>query len=253
MFNIKLSITGNQIGSEVFFEYLEYYLKALYGSKQIINQEWQFESIHQGVSVNLICLEKDAFKDENSTQYALKWRRKLEDEIRCTFNYQLIGEHPKYKSIKLSKEPSFLILGTNEFSPLKDGESFNPFPLYKLPYTYQDKACYNDINFWEKAYNNLLGLWFSGIGERWTQFQLQNLSSEINQQGVTCAKTIEEVSGIPTYYFLFNYRGWGQKKDKQRKCPGCGGDWYIKEKTMNSYYAFKCDPCRLVSELSSNS
>lgn len=73
----------------------------------------------------------------------------------------------------------------------------------------------------------------------------------MNKDGQECAKEIEKETTIPTYYFLFNFRAWGEKKDRARKCPKCGGNWLL-EATHNHYIAFKCDPCRLVSQLSSN-
>ncbi|MBD0401028.1 DUF2310 family Zn-ribbon-containing protein [Flammeovirga sp. EKP202] len=35
-----------------------------------------------------------------------------------------------------------------------------------------------------------------------------------------------------------------KKKDKDRKCPNCGGDWLIKGLTFNDFCTFKCDDCR---------
>lgn len=90
------------------------------------------------------------------------------------------------------------------------------------------------------------------VGERWAQNQLQSHDSSLSIQGIKCCKRIEEVTGTPTYYFLFNYRAWGQKKDKLRKCPNCQEDWLIEGRTPKDTYAFKCDNCRLVSELSPN-
>ncbi len=252
MYLIKINITGEKVGSDEFFEFTNYYFQSLYGTKQIINEEWQYESIDNGLSVNLYCPEKDSYKDINSTIYAKRWKKRIEDELNCQFEFINLGLSPEFGVTTIPINKSFLILRTGFFSPLREGKSLTQIPLYKIPYTYSDGECYNDINFWENNYERILGLCFSGLGERWAQNQLQNHDSELSKQGIASCKRIEELTELPTYYFLFNYRAWGQKKDRKRKCPKCGGEWLLKNHTFNDFYAFKCDDCRLISELSSN-
>ena len=250
---VKLNIIGKQVESEEFFEFADYYLQSLYGTKQIINKEWQYEPIENGLSVNLFCPEKDSYKEKNSTIYGNKWKKRIEEELECKFDFKYVGLDSEFGKTVIPKKRDFLILKTARFSPLVEGESLNQIPLYKIPYTYHDRECYNDINFWENNYKRIEGLWFNGaVGERWCQNQLQNHDSELSKQGIECCQKIEEITGIPTFYYLFNYRAWGQKKDNERKCPQCGGDWLIEGATFNDTFAFKCDKCRLISELSSN-
>ncbi len=250
---IKLNITGEQVGSEEFFEFADYYFQSLYGSRQIINEEWQYEPIDDGLSINLFCPEEDSYMKKNTTVYGIQWKKRIEEELKCRFSFNCIGIDPEFGKTDIPKKRDFLILKTETCSPLLEGESLDQIPLYKLPYTYHDGECYNDINFWESNYKRIEGLWYNGaVGERWAQSQLQNYDSELSKQGIDCCKKIEEVTGVPTYYFLFNHRAWGQKKDKERKCPSCGNDWILTDSTFNDFYAFKCDDCRLISELSSN-
>ena len=204
--------------------------------------------------LTFFCPEKKSYEEKNTTIYAKKWRKKIEEELECRFDFKYIGLDPEFGKAVIPRKHNFLILKTAKISPLTEGESLNQIPLYKIPFTYHDGECYDDINFWENNYRRIDGLWLNGaVGERWAQNQLQNHDSELSIQGVACCKKIEEVTEIPTYYFLFNYRAWGQAKDKDRKCPNCRGDWLINGSTVNNYYAFKCDNCRLISELSSNS
>jgi predicted nucleic acid-binding Zn ribbon protein len=250
---IKLHITGNNVGSEEFFESAEFYFQSLYSTNQIVNEERQYESIQNGLSVNLFCPEKDSFKIENSAKYANQWRAKLETELECIFEFKYIGLDPEYEEYSIPESSSFYILKVGEFSPVLDGDTFETIPLYKIPFTYEKTSYYN-INSWERNFIRVNGLWFNGtINESWMQDQLERHDSELNNQGFKCAKKIEELTKLPTYYYLFNYREGGEKKDKLTKCPGCGGDWLIEGKTPDDLYGFKCDPCRFVSELSSNS
>lgn len=250
---VKLNITGEGVGSEEFFEFTNYYFQSLYGTKQIINEEWQYEPIDDGLSLNLFCPEKDSCNEKNSTIYGINWKKRIEEELKCKFDFKYMGLDPEFGKTIIPKKRDFLILKTARFSPLTEGSSLDQIPLYRIPYTHHDGECYNDINFWENNYERIEGLWFNGVvGERWAQNQLQNHDSDLSKQRIDCCKKIEEVTQIPTYYFLFNYRAWGQKKDKERKCPSCGNDWLLDGSTFNDFYAFKCDECRLISELSSN-
>ncbi|MDW7694497.1 DUF2310 family Zn-ribbon-containing protein [Flammeovirgaceae bacterium SG7u.111] len=251
---VKLNIIGKNVGTEKFFEIADFYFQSLYDSRQIINEEWQYVSIENGVSLNLFCPEPDSFKETNSTIYANKWRSKIEKELSCLMEFHYLEIDPEFGEIQIPEKKEFIILKTARFSPLIEGVSLKQIPLYKIPYTYYDEECYSDINFWENNYVRIEGLWFNGaVGEKWAQNQLQSNNSELSKQGIECCKKIEEVTGIPTYYYLFNYRAWGKKKDKKRKCPNCGDDWLVERVVPNVFYAFKCDKCRLISEFSSNS
>lgn len=250
---IKLSITGRGIASKDFFEFANFYFHSLLGANQITNEERQFEPIENGLVVNLYCPEKDSYEEKNSTDYGINWRKRIEEELKCKFDFHYVGIDPESGETVVPNKNDFLILKTGGYSPLIDGLSLNQIPLYRIPFTHKDGQGYNDINFWENNFKMIEGLWYNSVvGERWTQNQLQNHDSDLNKQGISCCKKIEDVTRIPTYYFLFNYRAWGQKKDKERKCPNCGSDWFLEGATFNDVFAFKCVDCRLVSELSSN-
>lgn len=253
MYIVKLNITGLKARTDEFFEFVGYYLDFLYESTQIINEEWQYETIENGVSLNLFCLEKDSYSAKNSTIYANSWKKRVEDEFECKFEFKDHGFDPELKGTPIPDKSKFYVLKFEGFSPLLDGESSEQIPLYKIPYTYSDGACYNDINFWGNNYQRIEGLWFNGyVGEKWAQNQMQNHDSELSKQGMECCRKIEQVTGIPTYYHLFNYRAWGEKKDRGRKCPSYGGDWSSHGDNVTDLYFFKCDKCRLVSHLSLN-
>lgn len=249
---VKLHITGRNVGTEEFFEFADYYFSSLNNSKQIENKERQYEPIKDGLSVNLFCPEKDSYKSANSTKYANQWREKLETELGCKFEFKYIGPDPEYGEYSIPENSNFLILKTSEFSPLLDGDSYEAIPLYKIPFTCEGEY-YLDINSWENNYIRVSGLWFNGVVcDNLMQNQLEQHDSDLNKEGIECAKKIETLAQLPTYYFLFNYRSEDQN-GKLRKCPGCGGDWLIEGRTPDDLYGFKCDPCRFVSELSSNS
>lgn len=250
---VKLSITGKKVNESNFIDQTGHYLSLLYRSKQIINKEWQFEPISKGVQLNLFCPEKNSYSSVYSTKYAKKQKERIENEFECIFDYKYIGIDPEFGETVIPEVSKFYILNFGEISPLVDGESLVQIPLYKILYTDEEKQYFWDLTKWESKYEHIKGIWSSGYGgDKWSLSQLQNHDSELNKDGAACCKTIEKITGKPTYNFLFNDRAWGRKKDRKRKCPSCGGEWLILDSTFNHYYAFKCDNGRLISQLSSN-
>ncbi|MEE9439692.1 MAG: DUF2310 family Zn-ribbon-containing protein [Saprospiraceae bacterium] len=126
--------------------------------------------------------------------------------------------------------------------------------MYSIPRTDHAGTDYDNIIFWHQDYKRLHGLWLSsGSYESFAQEQLQDILSPINKRGREICSVIEKLTGVPTFYFLFNYRSVSVVEDKQWKCPITGNNWYINGKSSSNFIAFKCDESRLVSELSSNS
>lgn len=251
---IKLKITPQPSSPDTLFEYVNNYLELLGTNNQVTNGEFQFETMENGVMVNLYCPEKDAYKDKNSTEYAIAAKNRLLTELKLDLTFEWIGLDPELGKTYIPKRSSFYILqGFQSFfwSAVRCGDTLDQIPLYKIPYTSNHRN-HDDIKFWGYHYRSIYDLWFTSYNDHWTLNQLQNHKSPLNQQGISCSRQMEAVTLVPTYYFLWNNRAWGQKKDKARKCPVCGKDWLIENTTFNNFYAFKCDDCRLVSELSSN-
>ncbi|KAA5542829.1 DUF2310 family Zn-ribbon-containing protein [Adhaeribacter rhizoryzae] len=254
MYIIKLKITSPSASLPDIFHYVGYYLRLLYKNTQIINNELQYEATENGVMLNLYCPEKDSYKDKNASYYAINAKNNFPTELELNLTFELVGLDPELGKTFIPKKSTHYILTEpldGNWSPLICGDTYNQIPLYKIPFTYEGKS-HQEINYWEYNYRSIKTLWHIGYGQdRWTLNQLQNYKSELNQKGVSCCRQIEKVTNIPTYYFLFNDRAWGKTKDKSRKCPGCGKDWFIPDSTNNNLVAFKCDDCRLVSQLSS--
>ena len=83
--------------------------------------------------------------------------------------------------------------------------------------------------------------------------QLANPNSELSEQGRNICFTIEKTTQIPTYYYLIRY--WGRKNEADRKCPGCGGKWFIPSDINEPkfhQFEFMCSKCKLVSHIPSS-
>ena len=71
------------------------------------------------------------------------------------------------------------------------------------------------------------------------------------KHGRYLAQEIEKETGIPTYYYLYRVGGQSLESEKSRCCPSCGANWMLKDPIFDTLH-FKCDTCRLVSNLSWN-
>ncbi|UIR54885.1 Zn-ribbon-containing protein [Sphingobacterium sp. SRCM116780] len=199
-------------------------------------------------------LEKDSLKAKNNNKYVNNQIEKIQLLAKSTISIETKGKtYKNYTGACRCKKPEFYILITNYItieSPLTCGTCNNSVPLYTLP-KYKDDG-YMPILGWETNYQSCDSLQMNcEVGERWALNQMQELSSQLSKQGVVICKQIEEQTAVPTFYYLFNYKKY--KGDEQnRPCPNCGKKWNLKTQ-LHGLYDFKCENCKIVSNLSSYS
>ena len=75
----------------------------------------------------------------------------------------------------------------------------------------------------------------------------QDPNSTLSKQGRSVCQRIEEMTGIPTYYYLFNYRKRTRQQDLDSKCPLTGKEWLLEEAKRSDFMDFRCEDSRLVS------
>lgn len=148
-----------------------------------------------------------------------------------------------------------LILITNfasDSSPLRCMSCYGQVPLYRFPRLKQD-----DLRGWKDNYKACDTLWLgSQVGEFFALREMSVLDSELTQLGRSLCKQIEAEVDLPTYFYLYR---WGDRRryslDKQnlireraRSCPSCKDHWLLPE-PIEGFLDFRCDPCRLVSNM----
>ena len=50
--------------------------------------------------------------------------------------------------------------------------------------------------------------------------ELAEPCSALAREGRALAASVEQATGVPTYYYLLRY--WGRPSEHDRPCPGCG-------------------------------
>lgn len=163
--------------------------------------------------------------------------------------YEFIGEDFNSTPTAVDDRPAFHILFTTHLdscSPVYDGEVFQPIPLYRLENGY---ALSKRILRWQENWQACDQLQMSGkLLEKEALAQISEVDSELGQEGRAICQAIEEASQIPTFYYLYRL-GSDEAVEHHRRCPVCEGEWKLAE-PLHDIFHFKCDKCRLVSNLS---
>ncbi|WP_332454750.1 DUF2310 family Zn-ribbon-containing protein [Chryseobacterium aquaticum] len=198
-------------------------------------------------------LEKNSLAKEKNNIYVNKRIEKIQTLSNSVISIKTVGKTIEdYNGCCKCEKSEFYLLITNLVSidsPVTCGNCNKSIPLYRLP-KYYDFG-YMPILRWETNYQSCDRLQMNcEVGERWALNQMQEINSQLSKQGIKITKKIEELTNIPTFYFLYNYRK--QEKDNiNRNCPNCNEKWSLKERKF--FYDFKCDDCRIISTISSNS
>lgn len=163
--------------------------------------------------------------------------------------FEIVGRDYNENDTAPEVMPSYQILYTtyvDSASPLYHGDLFQAIPLYRLG-DYSELT--ERIIKWQESWQACDQLQMNGGAlESQALVQISEVESELSQQGRELCTEIEQISNIPTYYYLYRL-GYDETIEFERKCPSCGGEWKL-DKPLHDILHFKCDECRLVSNLS---
>jgi len=199
-------------------------------------------------------LEKNSLNKKFNNFYVNQQSKKIEALCNSILTFKTVGKsYDNYKTPCNCNKPDFYILITNYISiasPLTCGTCNKSVPLYRLP-IYYDYG-YMPILSWETNYISCDSLQMNcEVGERWALNQMQEITSQLSKQGLEICKKIEELTLIPTFYYLHNYKKL-REDQLSKPCPGCNNKWELKNQ-LHNFYDFKCDKCKIISIISPNS
>jgi len=182
-------------------------------------------------------IEKNSLSKKHENIYVKESRNNIEKMCGSKFKTRLLGQEPPYDQEHLCRcaKPKSLYLQCSELnygSPLSCGDCGKNVPLYRIPRS-QDKIAekdYHSLCCWDRSYKACYRLEsLCGFGEHWATRQMQEHNSGLSKEGRDVCKDISENTGVPVYYYLFNYRALTARQDQGRKCPACGGNWLRQE------------------------
>ncbi len=196
----------------------------------------------------------DALREENLTKYGKDALTKLRTVGLGSLECHIQGPHPDELVACECWQRSCLILCTDYLSlrpAVRCGDCFAGIPLYLLPRLVSGE--YYEIICWESDYRACDNLQMNcRSGERFGTRQMTSHDSKLSLQGRAVCAELERLTGLPVFYYLFRFYGRGQAKERERKCPDCGGDWLLRER-LHGMFDFRCDSSRLLSNLAVSS
>ncbi|MBV7414651.1 MULTISPECIES: Zn-ribbon-containing protein [unclassified Aeromonas] len=231
------------------------YLDMLRYQGQILGREFP-TSMQDGHFVSrVVCPEQDSLHPDNQSEQVALAEQGLHQAGLLAPKLHLQGMDLLSDSTdpcgQTDERPSWMLLYTSflhSCSPLRCGDHFAPIPLYRLPAI--ANGDHKQIIKWQEDWEACDQLQMNGsIAEHAALHEIGEVGSRLQRRGSDLAKRLEGSSGIPTYYYLYRVGGLSKAAEQARPCPGCGGNWTL-EAPLHEIFDFKCDACRLVSNLS---
>lgn len=203
-----------------------------------------------GFAVRVTCPEQHSLLPEwNNLPVQQALQRAENAGIRLD-SLQIIADDLNSDSTYAEAKPEWLVFYTTHLqscSPLHHGTDQQPVPLYKL--LKQHPALSMDLIKWQENWQACDQLQMNAAGlETVALAEISEHNSQLSKHGIALAKEIEQHTQIPTYYYLYRVGGTSLAQEQQRHCPCCKKEWRLAA-PLGIFY-FKCDNCRLVSNLS---
>lgn len=204
----------------------------------------------QGFAAQVICPEQQSLLPEYNNievEYALTTAEK------CGLffdSFHIVADDFNSDGTYTGKSPVWQVLYTTYLqscSPLHNGEDLSPIPLYKQLKNIPHLAM--DIIKWQENWQACDQLQMNGsVLEKQALTEISDIHGNLFKHGYYLTQEIERYSGIPTYYYLYRVGGENLNAEQNRLCPLCNGKW--SKNPPHFIFHFKCDRCRLVSNLS---
>ncbi|OOR95169.1 hypothetical protein B0186_11390 [Canicola haemoglobinophilus] len=219
---------------------------------QIIGREIPLFTADQGFfALRVTCPEEQSLLPEFNNAEVNKALEQAESAGIIFDSFQIIADDLNSNMTYQGEQPTWQVLYTTYLqscSPVHSGDDLLPIPLYKqfknIPHLSMD------IIKWQENWQACDQLQMNGSTlEKQALNEISEFDSQLSKHGYHLAQEIEKHTGIPTYYYLYRIGGKDLESEQQRLCPSCQQQWNLDKPLFNIFH-FKCDHCRLVSNLS---
>ena len=224
---------------------------------QIIGREIPVFVVEQdgemGLGTRVICPEQSSLLPENNNAEV---NAALAQAEKCGLfldSFQIVGEDLNSDITFEGEKPQWQVLYTTYLqvcSPLHSSDRLAPIPLYKQLKNQPHLSM--DVIKWQENWQACDQLQMNGsVLEKQALAEISDINSNSFKHGYYLAQEIERESQIPTFYYLYRVGGENLATEQARRCPKCGGGWKLDQPLFDLFH-FKCDDCRLVSNMSWN-
>ncbi|EOD81087.1 Nucleic-acid-binding protein [Grimontia indica] len=227
-------------------------MDALRYNGQVLGREFPMVLGDGQFHVRAVCPEKDSLNPKNNSPQVKQKLNQLADASLLSPKVKVLGRDINSEESAPEIERSWQVMYTtyvHTCSPLRCGETLLPIPLYHIPATFNGdhKA---EVK-WQTEWQACDEIQMAGAfkAEHAALAEIQDVESLLFRKGWDIRGRIEYLTKVPTYYYQYRVGGKDAESELTRKCPKCGGDWLL-ESPLHDVFHFKCDDCRLVSNLS---
>lgn len=228
------------------------FLEALRANGQILGREFAVAFNEGEFRVRLLLPEKTSLANRHNSPW-------VKSALKGLTEAKLLAPREKHLGQDINSEvsndqvPSWQLLYTSYVhmcSPVRNGDNLLPIPLYQLPATFNGD--HKRIIRWQTQWQACDELQMAATtkAEFAALDEITNPQSDLFRQGWDLRGRIEFLTHIPTYYYLYRVGGDSLNSELARPCPKCGSpDWKLDEPLLEMFH-FRCEPCRIVSNLS---
>ncbi|MGV3003073.1 Zn-ribbon-containing protein [Vibrio sp. E150_018] len=228
---------------------------ALRYNGQILGREFPIIIGDGEFRARLICPEANSLHADYHSDYVKVCLQRLTEAKVLAPKVKVLGQDLNSEqtvSFDEQNTPSWQVLYTtfvHSCSPLRCGDTFRPIPLYHNPPTLNGD--HKSLVKWQTEWQACDELQMAGAceAEHAGLKEIAQVDSDLFRRGWDLRGRLEYITKIPTYYYLYRVGGESLQAEQSRPCPRCGGDWKL-EQPLHDIFYFKCDDCRIVSNLS---
>lgn len=227
-------------------------LGAYRGNGQILGRDQMTVSLEHRIEAYVFAPAIDAFKPEVQNERIRRQIREIKQDGLSEPKFEFIGDDLSEPDGCICLNSSSLILFTTYLQiqgPIRCGDCFRPVPLYRLPRFKGEN--FQEVNCWDADYKSCDSLFMNSLtGERFGYGEISKIDSSLSERGRSICKDLERCTGKAVYYYLHRYYGRSKAAEAARRCPSCRREWRLSERWH--LFDFKCDGCRIVSNISSS-
>lgn len=231
---------------------INHYLEALRANGQILGREFAVAYNDGEFRVRLMQPEKTSLANRHNSPWVKSALKGLTEAKLLTPREKFIGQDIN-SEVSNTEPASWQILYTSYVhmcSPLRSGDNLLPIPLYQIPATFNGD--HKRIIKWQSEWQACDELQMAAAtkAEFAALDEISQVDSDLFRRGWDLRGRIEYLTKIPTYYYLYRVGGESLAAEHARACPKCGSkEWQLTEPLLDMFH-FRCDPCRLISNLS---
>lgn len=231
---------------------INHYLEALRANGQILGREFAVAFNEGEFRVRLLLPEKTSLANRHNSDW-------VKSALTGLTQAKLLAPREKHLGQDINSEvsndqaPSWQLLYTSYVhmcSPLRNGDNLLPIPLYQLPATFNGD--HKRIIRWQTQWQACDELQMAATtkAEFAALDEITNANSDLFRQGWDLRGRIEYLTKIPTYYYLYRVGGESLEAELHRPCPRCNSTTWRLDDPLLDMFHFRCEPCRIVSNLS---